>query len=76
MIKFKDNVDILQMLKDKGYNTNELRKGGLLGENAIQTIRAGGVPGLKSIDKICKLLNKQPGQLLEYVPDNQENKTN
>ena len=75
MIKFKENVDILQMLKEKGYNTGDLRKGALLGENAIQTIRAGGVPGLKSINKICGLLNKQPGQLLEYVPDNQENKT-
>lgn len=67
MIKFK--IDIMEELKKKGYNTVQIRKNKLLGENALQTIRRGGVPGIKSIDMICGLLKKQPGQILEYIPD-------
>lgn len=67
MLKFK--VDILKMLKDKGITTTEIRAKKLIGENALQDIRRGNVPGIKSIDKLCGLLKKQPGQILEYVPD-------
>ncbi len=67
MIKFK--IDVLQALKDKGYNTNVLRKNKLLGENALQQIRRGGVPGIKTINAICNLLKCQPGKILEWVPD-------
>lgn len=67
MLKFK--VDILKMLKDKGITTTEIRTKKLLGENALQDIRRGNVPGTKSIDKLCGLLKKQPGALLEWIPD-------
>ena len=32
-------VDILQALKEKGYNTNRLRKEKLLSEGALQRLR-------------------------------------
>ena len=67
MIKFK--IDILLELKQKGYNTNYLRTHKLLSEATIQQLRRGEVPGIKTIDKLCLLLKKQPGQLLEYIPD-------
>ena len=52
--------DILAALKEAGYNTNRLRKEKLLSE---------GVIALQNISKICELLNCQPGDLLEYVPE-------
>ncbi|MBO7734128.1 MAG: helix-turn-helix domain-containing protein [Methanobrevibacter sp.] len=67
MLRFK--IDIMQALKDKGYNTNIIRKNSLLSEGALQQIRRGAVPGTKSIDNICKMLNKQPGYFLEWIPD-------
>lgn len=67
MLKFK--VDVMQMLKAKGITTTEIRQKKLIGENALQDIRRGVVPGIKSLDKLCGLLKKQPGQLLEYIPD-------
>ena len=70
MIKFK--IDIMQALKNKGYNTNYIRQNKLLSEATLQQIRTGKTPGIKSLNVICALLNKQPGQLLEYVPDDQE----
>lgn len=67
MIRFK--IDVLEELKKRGYNTNTLRSKRLLSEGAIQKLRGGGVPGITSIDKICALLKKQPGQILEWIPD-------
>ncbi len=67
MIRFK--IDIFQALKEKGYNTSDIRNKKILSEGALQKIRSGGVPGITSIDKLCKVLKKQPGQLLEYIPD-------
>lgn len=67
MLKFK--VDIMELLKKKGITTTEIRNKKLIGENALQDIRKGKVPGTKSINALCGLLNKQPGQLLEWVPD-------
>lgn len=67
MLKFK--VDIMKMLKDKGITTTDIRRKKLLGENALQDIRRGVVPGISSVNKICGLLKKQPGALLEWIPD-------
>jgi len=67
MIKFK--IDVMQALKEKGYNTSIIRNNKLLGENALQQIRQGGVPGIKSLNAICNMLKKQPGALLEWTPD-------
>lgn len=72
MLRFK--VDIMKMLRDKNITTTEIRNKKLLGENALQDIRRGVVPGTKSIDKLCSILKKQPGALLEWVPDDDEKK--
>ena len=81
MIRFK--IDILEELKNKGFSTNKMReekKNGnaeVLSESTAQAIRTawkngGGVNiNLKAVNFICKTLKKQPGQLLEYIPDNE-----
>lgn len=67
MIRFK--IDVLKALKEKGYNTSRIRQEKLLSEVTLQQIRTGKTPGIKSINVICGLLKKQPGQILEYIPD-------
>ena len=54
-------------LKEAGYNTARLRKEKLLGENAIQSLRKGEVVGIIALEKICKLLDMQPGNIIKYV---------
>ena len=71
MLEFK--IDVLSKLKEKGYNTTRLRKEKLIGENALTNIRKGVVPGIKTINSLCELLDMQPGSIMRYVPD--ENKT-
>lgn len=66
---FKYKLDILTALKEAGYNTTRLRKEKLLGENAIQSLRKNEMVGVIALEKICSLLNLQPGDLMEYIPD-------
>ena len=67
MIVYK--IDILNALKEAGYNTNRLRKEKLLAEGSIQALREGRYIGLQSIDKICSLLDCQPADLIKYVKE-------
>lgn len=67
MIKYK--IDIFQELKNNGYNTNVIRQNKILSEATLQQIRQGKTPGIKTLNTLCRILKKQPGQLLEYVPD-------
>lgn len=66
-IKYKMNV--LNELKAAGYNTNRLRKEKLLSEGTIQNIRDGRIINAANLAKICQLLNCQPGDIMEYVEE-------
>ena len=48
-----------------GYNTNKIRKEKIFTEQ----IRDNKLLTQKAINKVCFLLNCQPGNLLEYMPD-------
>lgn len=65
MLTYKINV--LETLKESGYTTSRLRKEKLLGENAIQTLRRGDMVGIIALEKICTLLDMQPGNIIKYV---------
>ena len=61
--------DILATLKEHGFSTYALRQDRLLSEGAMQSIRSGKPISWENIHQLCKLLNCQPGDLLEYIPD-------
>ena len=64
--------DILGKLKEKGYSTARLRRERVFGERTMQEFRSNGVIPYKSINRLCSLLECQPGDILEYVPDESE----
>lgn len=66
-IKYK--IDIMAALKDAGYNTNKIRSEKLMGQAVLQQLRHGELVSWKNIEIICRLLNCQPSDILEYVPD-------
>ena len=66
-LKYK--VDVLAALKEAGYSTYKLRKEKIFGEATIQKMRAGDPVRRANVEALCKLLGCQPGDLLEYVPD-------
>lgn len=68
---FVYKFDVLDTLKESGFTTTRLRKDKLLGENAIQSLRRGEMVGIIALDKICKLLDMQPGNIIKYVEDDE-----
>ncbi len=70
MLRFK--IDVIETLKEAGYSTYRVRKEKILSENALQFIRNGKVPSLDAIEKLCKILDMQPGNIIKYVPDEDE----
>ena len=67
MIRYK--IEILPALKAAGYSTNKIRTDKLMGQATLQQLRHGELASWKTIDPVCRLLDCQPGDLLEYVPD-------
>lgn len=69
---FVYKFDVLESLKESGYNTSKLRKDKLLGENAIQSLRKNEMVGIIALEKICRLLDMQPGNIIKYVEDGEK----
>lgn len=67
-IKYK--FDALHALKSAGFNTSRIRKEKLLAESTLQKLRSDEMVAISNIDTICRLLGCQPGDILEYKPDN------
>lgn len=68
------NFDVLAALKEKGYNTSRLRKEKLLAEGVIQSLRERKAISFANLEKLCELLECQPGDLIKYVPgENSDN---
>ena len=61
-------------LKEKGYTSYRLRKEKIFGEATMTKFRRNGQLNINDLDILCRLLDCQPGDLLEYVPD-QETET-
>lgn len=60
-------IDIMQALKDAGYNTNRIRQEKLIGQATLQQIRHGKLVSWATMETICELLQCQPGDLIEYI---------
>ena len=65
-------TDVLAALKEAGYSSYKIRKEKLMGEATLQKIRNNEPVSWENIATICRLLNCQPGDILEYVPDAKE----
>ena len=67
MIKYDK---LFALLKENGYTTYRIRKEKILGESVLTKLRneTGGLDH-RTIDKLCKLFNCQPNDIMEYVDD-------
>ncbi|WP_394912009.1 helix-turn-helix domain-containing protein [uncultured Robinsoniella sp.] len=70
MIKYK--IEVIPELKKHGYSAYRIRKEKIIGESQMQKIRDGELASKEVLNKICEMLNCQPGDLLEYVPDDKK----
>lgn len=62
-------IDVLQALKLKGFSSYRLRHERLIGERQIQQLREGVIVSPSCLEKLCTLLECQPGDILEHIPE-------
>ena len=65
MLSYKFNI--LSALKERGYSTYRLKKEKIMGDAVIQKIRCGVMVSGETLDKLCELLDMQPGDMIEYT---------
>lgn len=67
-------INVLEELKTKGYSSYVLMNKDKMGDNyigqrQIQQIRQGEIVSNACLEKLCKLLGMQPGDIIEYRED-------
>jgi len=61
---------LFALLKEKGINTTRIRRDKIIGQGTLTAIKNGtGGLDAKTISKLCALLDCQPGDIMEYVPE-------
>lgn len=65
---------LLNLMKQKGITSYTIRQNNIIGQATLTKIKNGGDIDTRTIAKFCELLDCQPGDILEYVPqkDKQE----
>ena len=67
MIRYKRNI--IEMMAEKGLTTYIIRKEKIFTEGQLQQLRDNKLVKQEVLDKICTILECQPGFLLEYVSE-------
>ena len=62
-------IDILAALKEKGITTYKIRQEKILNESTVQKLRASKGVSWENLETLCRLLDCQPGDLMEYIKD-------
>ena len=64
---------LFDLFESKGITTYRIRKENIVSQGTLTKMKNGnGNIDTRTIDKICRVLNCQPGDIMEYVPDNEE----
>lgn len=63
---------MMKKLQEQGVTSYTFRKNHIIGQATWKSIQNGGHIDTRTINAICKLLDCQPGDLLEYIPDKEE----
>ncbi len=66
MIRIREGVDILELLKRSGFTAYELRKQKIIGEARLQKLRHGELPTMKELNFICWATAYKIGEIIEY----------
>ena len=63
---------LLKLMSEKGITSYTIKKNKIIGQATLKKIKDGGDIDTRTISKLCKLSNCQPGDILEYVEDEEE----
>jgi len=68
-IKYDKLIDLMQK---KGVTSYTMKKDNIIGQATFKKIKEGGDIDTRTISKLCALLDCQPGDIMEYVPDEEK----
>lgn len=60
---------LFALMKQKGLTTYKIKKEKIISETSLQKLREGKTVTTETIAKLCAALDCQPGDILEYVPE-------
>jgi len=61
---------LFALLQEKGYTTYRIRKENIIGQGTLTALKNGtGGIDARTIEKLCRALNCQPGDIMEYVEE-------
>ena len=64
---------LLKIFDERKITSYTIRKDNVIGQASWKKIHEGGHVDTRTLDALCKYLNCQPGDLIEYVPDEEKN---
>lgn len=64
-----DYHKLFPIMKEKGLTTYRIRKEKIISEGTLQKLREGKVVTTDTIERLCAALNCQPGDIMEYIPE-------
>ena len=59
-------------MKEKGLTTYRIRKENIISQSALSALKNGKSVTTETIEKLCRALDCQPGDIMEYVEDTAE----
>lgn len=62
----------MDSLKSKGYTSYKLRQNKIFGEATMTKFRRKEYINFDNLNILCKLLECQPCDIIEYIPDDQK----
>lgn len=62
-------VNVMKELNKRNIRATDVREKGILGESQLTKIRKGIVVGTNALETLCCILDMQPGEIIEYIPD-------
>lgn len=65
---------LFELMKEKRLTTYRIRKEKIISESALTNLRQGKSVTIDTIAALCRELDAQPGDLLEYVPESDDSK--
>ena len=69
MMSIQYRINVLQSLKEQGYNTGYIQKNHIFTGQVVQAIRERRMVKSESLSKICEMLNCRIEELIIYVPE-------
>lgn len=65
---------MIERMNDRGITSYTVKRDNIIGQATFRKIKEGGDIDTRTIAKMCEVLDCQPGDLLEYVPESKQEK--